>query len=1376
MTAEKSKILKEHSKSAAVSTAHTRSQELAAQELPPVLNGRKNKKKKGKGKEPAVPTLHPAFADPSSYDDDEIPSLEEADSPTSPRTGFSPVLESVHVSATTISRSGNGTTTQVQTELLAADLHGNHAEIPCNGHAGGKRPHTMPHAPLPKTTGPTGPGMVDEEYWSSFPPHIKTFAQTMYNIAQQMVQSDSYMKATGTATMATKGLSGFSPDAHPPLPFDPSIFSDPAFTLSVEQAAVLALSAAPLPAGQSPRGPHPQSNVVLLNEFGDGEHRLAEDDYYSEDDIEGKYEGEGDLDGFDFHASGMVPHPPNMPDAVAQVVLSYGEHVSRGRAAAQPTLVASSDESVEPVGTATSVSDDSSAGRKGKKKKGNKDGTDAPAGAPTAPVPNTVEARSASPAPGLSPEKPTAGLESPQSLTANNAMPAARKENLPANPPPSSRAQGKQPMAYAPSTAATTATAPPNGQQTRTARAASKAPMSAHNYNNHSHHHPSPPSSNASATNKSRSNAASGSNKNSQNNNKIWSTSSTEERERIKEFWLGLGEDERRNLVKIEKDTVLKKMKEQQKHSCSCAVCGRKRHAIEEELEVLYDAYYEELERYANHQQRYVSSGGTIPPPPGPGPFPGSVELDKNGVVIGHPQTKSPRNPPRTNNRTTPLTNGRKPPKAESEFEDDEGDEEEFEEEDGYDEEDDEEEEEDDEGVEDEDDIKPRDRRNAGTRGRRPVNGTKSNGRDGLFNLGSSLTVTGPNNILTVADDLLKNDGQKFLEMMEQLAERRMQREEEAAADVEDDSEEEDEDDDEEDEDEDEDDDEDDEEVMTEEQKMEEGKRMFSMFAARMFEQRVLQAYREKVAQERQHQLLLELEAEDQLTKEREAKKQSQNQKKKDKRKQQRLAKEEERAAKAAEKAAEEAALKAKQLVQEEEQRKKREEERARREATRKAAEEERQRKEEERRKRIAEEREREAERERRRKEKEEKAKREREEKERKAREEREAKAAAERAAREAAKKEQQEREEREKKLAKEREEKAEKERVAQQQRAAAKNSRQPTSPRPSGSAQRSQSTNGAAKKILTKPTPSPSSVPTPAPVSTTPNNVRTQPQRPLPTLSQPNTPIVQTTPNQFPSPSTPLYPPGTSMVTQVVNTPRLPYAPPPFGVFGPGPSMQPASLAPSALSRSFGSPSPFDPSFSRPLTSAPLATSSKAIQNPLSSPTLLAPGPSRRTSIPEPGPGPVARPLSISPLTPGPISPLGPIAPPAPIARPTGEPSGSSSGSPIRRTPSPKVLGSSALAADDDEVVPPPARRVPPGAVGQSWGNSTSPRTIMGEPRGPWGNPTSAAFPTRPPIGGSLWGGMNANSEWPQAPATPFFNSFVNNHTNSSHSPHSGN
>ena len=98
---------------------------------------------------------------------------------------------------------------------------------------------------------------------------------------------------------------------------------------------------------------------------------------------------------------------------------------------------------------------------------------------------------------------------------------------------------------------------------------------------------------------------------------RIWNTSTQEERERIKEFWLSLGEDDRRSLVKVEKEAVLKKMKEQQKHSCTCTVCGRKRTAIEEELEVLYDAYYQELEQYANHQQISIVDGTPIMPPHG---------------------------------------------------------------------------------------------------------------------------------------------------------------------------------------------------------------------------------------------------------------------------------------------------------------------------------------------------------------------------------------------------------------------------------------------------------------------------------------------------------------------------------------------------------------------------------------------------------------------------------------------------------------------------------------------------------------------------------------------------------------------------------------
>ena len=166
------------------------------------------------------------------------------------------------------------------------------------------------------------------------------------------------------------------------------------------------------------------------------------------------------------------------------------------------------------------------------------------------------------------------------------------------------------------------------------------------------------------------------------------------------------------------------------------------RNAIEEELEVLYDAYYEELEQYANQQQRYISSGGTLPPPQGPGPFPGSVELDKNGAVIS-PQ---PLNAHRGKNAVA-VNGGRKPAKpAESEFEDDP--EEEYAEDDGYEDEEDEEEEEEDEEdeeddgePEDEDDVK-QDRRTAAPR-RRAANGTKANGRDGLGNFGNNLTVTG---------------------------------------------------------------------------------------------------------------------------------------------------------------------------------------------------------------------------------------------------------------------------------------------------------------------------------------------------------------------------------------------------------------------------------------------------------------------------------------------------------------------------------------------------------------------------------------------------------------------------------------------------------
>lgn len=173
---------------------------------------------------------------------------------------------------------------------------------------------------------------------------------------------------------------------------------------------------------------------------------------------------------------------------------------------------------------------------------------------------------------------------------------------------------------------------------------------------------------------------------------------------------------------------------------------------------------------------------------------------------------------------------------------------------------------------------------------------------------------------------------------------------------------------------------------------MEEGRRMFQVFAARMFEQRVMTAYRENIARERQRKLIEELDEESRLDTQREAKKAREAAKKKEKKKQQKQAKEEEKAKKDAEKAAQEAEIRAAEEKKQEEQRRRREEQRKKREAEKKAQEEERARKEAEKQKKAQQERERQAEADRKQREAKEREKKKREEARKKEREEREAK------------------------------------------------------------------------------------------------------------------------------------------------------------------------------------------------------------------------------------------------------------------------------------------------------------------------------------------------------------------------------------------------
>jgi actin-related protein len=218
---------------------------------------------------------------------------------------------------------------------------------------------------------------------------------------------------------------------------------------------------------------------------------------------------------------------------------------------------------------------------------------------------------------------------------------------------------------------------------------------------------------------------------------------------------------------------------------------------------------------------------------------------------------------------------------------------------------------------------------------------------------------------------------------------------------------------------------------MTEEQRMEEGRRMFQIFAARMFEQRVLQAYREKVAAERQQRLLEELAEEDDKKEQKEAKKAKEAQKRKEKKDKLKQAKAEEKARKDAEIAAKEAEIKAAEEKRLEELRKKKEEQRKKKEAERKAQDEEKQRKESERLKRQQEERERQQEAERKAREHKAQEKKAREDAKRKEREEREAK---EKEVREKKSQEEKDRREREAKA------KAEKDRIRKEEQSVAQN------------------------------------------------------------------------------------------------------------------------------------------------------------------------------------------------------------------------------------------------------------------------------------------------------------------------------------------------
>ncbi|KAK8846638.1 hypothetical protein IAR55_005725 [Kwoniella newhampshirensis] len=869
----------------------------------------------------------------------------------------------------------------------------------------------------------------------------------------------------------------------------------------------------------------------------------------------------------------------------------------------------------------------------------------------------------------------------------------------PVHPPPSSRAAGKQPM--------TNTAAPAANPPARSARAAGKAPATAapaHNaHSGHTHSHP-PASSKPAAKGKAPVAAPPA---------KIWTQSSAEDRENIRLFWLGLSEAERRDLLRIEKDAVLRKMKEQHRHSCGCAVCGRKKVNIEMELDQLYEQYYDELRSYAAEQR--AASNGVKPSPNGAGPFPGSVEVDATGVVTRYdhraPETQHHDQDDHDENESD-----------EYDDEEDYGDEDELDDEDiGSDEAD---------VGDDLDDTTQPPPPVANRHARPPPTKTvtpRPEGGDDFLSFGANLaTIKG--GILTIADDMLKNDGSKFLEMMEQLAIRRSAREEQNLREMQEETDDED--------------DESKDEPLTEQERMEEGKRMFQIFAARMFEQRVLQAYREKVAKQREEQLLRELEEEEDSKRAKEEKKAKEAQKKKDKKKMQKQKADEEKAAREAALAEEQRAAKAKAEEQERDRMRRQEEERARREAVKKAAQEEAQRQAADRRKRQQEEKEREEEAARKKREREEKAKKEREAREKEAKEkerrEREERLAKEKADRDRAAKEKAEKAEKDR-VAKETKDKAEKERSAKLEEERIeklkrdeleKKEREVAEQAKMFAAQQAQRERVKLEKAAAEKA---------AAERAAADKFRataSMPAAPIHAKSPRNGPTPQTTPPiPQPSPVKAARPPTASR-SQKTPQPYFPQPIPSVGVssyqrlpvtqpFGaPGfrpnysgqsPAFSPPqtngpSISPNPPPRGFASePSP---PFDHGLRTAPIGMGFPPVKSssripavdeafsPSTAPIGTTPSSSRAVSG-----GEIGSLLSAQDeFRPSPVP--APIAPPAPIGRPSAyldqpTPSGSSTLRSSSPAPPDQVFGSAALGGDD-EIVPPQQRRT----LSNGWGD----------------------------------------------------------------------
>ena len=215
---------------------------------------------------------------------------------------------------------------------------------------------------------------------------------------------------------------------------------------------------------------------------------------------------------------------------------------------------------------------------------------------------------------------------------------------------------------------------------------------------------------------------------------------------------------------------------------CSCSVCGKRRTVIEEELEMLYNAYYEELEQY---EYTNNSHNNAIPPVP----FPLSISSRMNGNKFAKNFVNAKQM------RKNQFSNGVKISRTAIDSEDSDTDYDTYS--DSLTSSTDEESEEVEEVLHSQNNLsypsknffvkhkhQPIDHdddcrekiRNKNSKPQKNHHYHHHHHHHFNFTNSQSNSLSTKEGILTVADDLLKNEGKKFLEMMEKLAEQKVKK------------------------------------------------------------------------------------------------------------------------------------------------------------------------------------------------------------------------------------------------------------------------------------------------------------------------------------------------------------------------------------------------------------------------------------------------------------------------------------------------------------------------------------------------------------------------------------------------------------------------